>query len=121
MSILDQLLKELRRVRFDAASEDVLQRQIWDVLLRLQGSTGIDVERERVLSPQDRIDFLVSYPAGEVGIEVKIKGSPTAVFTQMERYSKHGFDALILVTSRSQVTRYIEALPNVHVVKVCPF
>lgn len=53
---------------------------------------------EVVLSPEDRIDFLV---AGCVGVECKVAGSPAEVLAQLNRYAQHAcISALVLVTAR---------------------
>lgn len=81
--------------RFDVSTEDILQLQILDVL----SSKGVPVTREVVLAPGSRIDFVVG---DTLGIEVKIQGSPTAIFRQCERYCQSdSIAALILVTNRS--------------------
>lgn len=59
---------------------------------------GIVFEREVVLSPRDRIDFL----AGSTGIEVKVKGSAPLVLAQLIRYAHSDvIDRLVLVTNRN--------------------
>lgn len=65
-------------------------------------AAGIRYEREVRLTARDRIDFLVD----DVGVEVKIKGGPSAVLAQLGRYSRcERIAALCLVTDRSQLTR----------------
>ena len=56
---------------------------------------GMDVRREVILSPQDRIDVMVD----GVGIEVKVRPGRRAIHAQLRRYAK--FDrvsALVLAT-----------------------
>ena len=63
---------------------------------------GIAYEREVRLTARDRIDFLVD----DVGIEVKIKGGPSAVLGQLGRYTRsERIAALLLVSDRAQLTR----------------
>ncbi len=57
---------------------------------------GIAYEREVVLSDDSRIDFLI----GNLGIEVKIKGSKKAIYYQCERYCKFDrISELVLLTN----------------------
>lgn len=67
---------------------------------------GFAVEREVSLSRADRIDLLV----GQIGIECKVDGSPSAVVRQCLRYlNVPRIAALVLVTGRASVGRL---LPN---------
>lgn len=53
---------------------------------------------EFVLSPEDRIDFLV---ADCVGVECKTGGSPAEALAQLNRYAQHErIRSLVLVSSR---------------------
>lgn len=59
-------------------------------------------EREVILSPKDRIDFLVN---GNIGIELKIKGAVSALTEQLERYATHDkIEVLVLVTTKTRLT-----------------
>lgn len=59
-------------------------------------NSGIAHSREHRLSDRDRIDFLI----GNVGVEVKIKGSRAPLIRQLGRYSRHGdIEELILASS----------------------
>ena len=85
----------LRAFRFHFTTEAELQRQIAAALERVHQA----FEREHSLGPAGRIDFLV----GQVGIEVKIKGSVTEVGWQLQRYAEHVEVAgLLLITARAQ-------------------
>jgi hypothetical protein len=57
-------------------------------------SAGIGFEREVVLSPRDRIDFMLEYG---VGIEVKIDGSISALTRQVFRYTELPVVSAVLV------------------------
>ncbi len=84
----------LSRHRFDVSEEKSLQEQLGDVFKL----NGIDFKREVQLSAHDRIDFLV----GDIGIEVKIKGSPSAIYQQCRRYcALEQVKELLLITGRS--------------------
>jgi len=93
----------LEAYSFDISSEEDLQEGISQAL----DQEGVDYEREVRLSPQDRIDFLI----GDVGIEVKIKGSITSVVQQLQRYAKSDrIQSLILVTGRTQLSKIPDKL-----------
>lgn len=95
----------LRRYAFTFASEAELQASISAAL----SAEGIPFEREVILSPGDRIDFLLS---GGVGLEIKAAGAISLVASQLIRYAASDrVSALILVTTR-QVHRCLP--PTLH-------
>lgn len=95
MSALEQIDRLIRSHRFRYADEDQLQEGIAAVL---EGA-GLEPQREVRLGDRDRIDLMV----GSIGIEVKVAGSVSSAFEQLQRYAEHEeVDALILVTSRYQ-------------------
>ena len=62
---------------------------------------GFAVERERVLSSRDRIDFVVE---GCVGVEVKVKDSRARVIRQLGRYAEHpALGALVLASAQREL------------------
>lgn len=80
------------RLRLPLSDEKRLQAAIAEEF----DAAGIVYEREARLSPADVIDFM----SGEIGIEVKIKGSKRAIFHQVERYAQHDrVKELILVSN----------------------
>lgn len=84
----------LGRYKFSHQCEEELQSAIASALT----DSSVEFEREVELSKTDRIDFLV----GTVGIEVKIKGSPTEVARQLNRYVQSPkIESLLLVTAKS--------------------
>lgn len=90
--------KVISSSRFHWHDEKDLQLGIASVL----SSAGLEFTREHRLSDADVIDFL----AGNVGVEVKIKGQVRAVQAQLERYALHdSVSELVLVTGRLQLTR----------------
>lgn len=90
------VLRCLTAHRFDASTEERLQAGI---ALALAGD-GLQLEREVVLAPGSRIDFLS--PCG-LGIEVKIDGAESAVLQQLMRYAQsERVWALVLFTTRSK-------------------
>lgn len=92
--MIDAIAVALSSRRFSFTSESELQEGIADVL----GQEGFSFEREAVLAPGDRVDFLV----GAVALEVKVDGAPSAVLGQLHRYAQcPRVEALLLVTSRA--------------------
>ncbi len=88
----------LRGHRYRYGRETELHAALAEALRR----AGHAFEREVRLTAQDRIDFLV----GDLGVEVKIKGGPSDVAGQLNRYAAHGRVAgLLLVTDRLQLAR----------------
>jgi len=71
---------------------------VQDGLAELFTRNRVPFEREVVLSPADRIDFLLE---NGLGVEVKIDRSLTSVTRQLFRYAKDDrIQSLLLVTSR---------------------
>ena len=78
--------------RFDLSTETALQRGLRS-LFTVQ---DIPFEAEVILSPKDRIDFLI----GGIGIEAKIKASRRDILRQLDRYAAlDRIEALILATA----------------------
>jgi len=95
VSGVDGIAFLLRSARFSFQDEIELQDGIAEVLTK----AGIPFEREVILSPKDRIDFMVA-PAG-TGVEIKIKGSVTEITRQIHRYAQlPAITGLVLVTTR---------------------
>lgn len=98
--MVDQIVAALVRRSFRFQTEDEFQAAIAQAL----EEDGIAFERERRLDIASRIDFLVD----DVGVEVKIKGSPAQLLRQLFRYSlRPEIAQLLLVTSK----RTFESLP----------
>lgn len=90
------IIESLSRFTFHGQTEADYQEGIE---LALTG-TGTDVDREAVLSPRNRIDFL----SGTVGIEVKTRGSRAAIIRQLGRYAREPrIEALILATPSRKI------------------
>jgi len=79
--LLSQLKTEFSKYRMTFGSELELQNQIAEILTR----AGIAHQREHVLSPEDRPDFLVQ----TIALEVKVGGSINSHLRQMQRYNRH--------------------------------
>ncbi|MCE6958829.1 hypothetical protein LAZ40_07175 [Cereibacter sphaeroides] len=98
----EDLVRLIENSRLDVSTETALQRG----LRTLFSGKGIPFDAEVILSPQDRIDFLI----GDIGIEAKIKASPRAILRQLDRYAEDGrIGTLILATATSFVSRDLEA------------
>ena len=90
-----EVVAMLRASRFNFTSEDELQRGIAMLLEREK----VAFEREVVLGPHDRIDFLVS----DVGVEVKVDGTFNEVVRQVQRYLEYDrIGTVVLVTTRNK-------------------
>lgn len=111
MTRLQEILERLGRYRFNFVSESDLH----DAIAAVLDNGFIDFQREVILSPRDRIDFLI----GTVGIEVKVGGSSAAVEAQVRRYTEsERVDAVVLVTScarHAAIARSFNGKP-VHVI-----
>ena len=95
--MLLSVLDILRTHRFRFTREAELQEAIFALLT----AANIDFARECILTPTDRIDFLV----GGLGIEVKIDGSLAALTRQAHRYTAlPSIESLLVVTSRFRLT-----------------
>lgn len=95
----------LRAHRFNVSSEEELQRGIAAAL----AAHGIENEREVVLTPRDRIDFMV----GAVGVEVKIGGGISALTRQLLRYAQvERVSELVVVSTRMQLSAQVPRLLN---------
>ncbi len=87
----------LRGKRFSLQREKKTQQEMAAVFT----AAGVPFQREFWLSPADQIDFLVG---GTLGIEVKLRGQPSEILLQCERYAAHGrVRALLLVTNERTV------------------
>jgi hypothetical protein len=92
MMEVQEIVRQMRRLRLPVTTEEALQRALWDWLI----ASGLPVEREARLGPADRIDFLVD---DDIGIEAKTRCSRRGIFRQLERYAtNHPLNGLILVT-----------------------
>jgi len=77
------------------------ERDLQDGLQQVLESNAIEHHREYRLTSHDIVDFLV----GDVGIEVKVSGSPVQVYRQLARYAEsEEIAGLILVTARTQLS-----------------
>jgi hypothetical protein len=90
---IDTVVRIVSGRRYQTATEADLQEGLALVL------APHNPEREVVLGPHDRVDFLL----WGVGVEVKIKGSTSALTRQLWRYAKHDrIRSLLVVTTRER-------------------
>ncbi len=99
---MDRLVATVERAlashRFRYADERELQAGI-DQVLR---GAGLAVVREASLGAAGTIDFLV----GELGVEIKVRGSRAEVTRQVHRYLQHeALAGLLVVTTRAELAR----------------
>lgn len=87
------LVMLLRANRYRLGHETLLQEDVRALLAR----HGIPHQREHVLGPADRVDFLVD---GRIALELKIKMPARHVYRQLERYATHDcVDSLVLMSA----------------------
>lgn len=89
----------IKSFRFHYSNEKELQEGVGKALT----AKGIGFEREKPIGKGGVIDFLV---VGGIGVEIKIKGSPSAVARQLVAYAECGeVSEIVLVTGRSRLGR----------------
>lgn len=92
-AVITQVMEYLSGHRIAYSTEDVMQSQVYSLLLPI-----VECQREVRLSARDRIDLLT---ACGIGIECKVKGSPAAIVGQLLRYAESDqVKMLVLVTSK---------------------
>src|SRR5580692_2789902 len=91
--------KLLKGYRYNVGSECDFQRGVLDALTQSQ----IDCEPEYDLGPGfGRIDLFLPQPG--IGIELKVKGSPSEILRQLHRYAQcPAILSLMLMTSRPRL------------------
>jgi hypothetical protein len=98
VSFEDDVVAALTSVRYHVSQEGPLH----DAIARVLASNGIEAEHEVKLGPRERIDFLV----GDVGIEIKMRGTVSKIAAQLWRYAKSPrVRVLLLATTRAS---YVE-------------
>jgi hypothetical protein len=95
----ETVLAHLSRYRFRFSSELDLQDGLETALV----AAKLQFEREKILGPGERADFLID---GGIAMEVKIKGSLSEAIRQVNRYANHGaVSAIILIGSCAWLTK----------------
>lgn len=95
VALIDRICSILLASRLSFSTEKETQAEIAVAL----GSAGIAFEREKVIVGQRRIDFLCD---GDIGIEVKLTGSPMTIHRQVSDYCGSGMiSSIIIATARS--------------------
>jgi hypothetical protein len=90
LKTIDDLLKQYN---FNYTNEDELQRGIGEVF----GTIDEPFVSECIISKADRIDFY--WPGPQIGVEVKIKHSLSALTRQVHRYVQHDSIRGLLIVS----------------------
>lgn len=91
---MQAIVEFLRRVRLPLHDE----KQTQSALESCFKERGIGHQREFALSKADIVDFLAD---GGIAIEIKLKGSRTAIFRQLERYAQSDkVTEIVLLTGR---------------------
>lgn len=94
-ALLATVVERIESTKFTFSNEADLQAGIAGALV-----ASWPVEREVILDKRNRIDILV---AGQIGIEVKVKGNAASAIQQVMRYCAFpSIAAMILVTTRSR-------------------
>jgi hypothetical protein len=90
-----QIVELFKGKRLNLDTEVYLQAEIQKLLI----THSIEFIKEYELSKASRIDFLIG---DDIGVEVKIKGSPIKIYEQCVRYCSYDrISEFILVTNRS--------------------
>jgi len=94
------LCQKLQATKFVFSNEIELHLGIAQLLDGL----GVHYQTEVIMTPEDRIDFLLNLDNEEkVGLEAKVDGSLASVTRQLWRYADSPLiDTLLLVTTRSK-------------------
>lgn len=100
---LIELKNSLAKYRYRFDTESDLQERVAAVLSDL----GLTYEREFVLDPQNRIDFLV----GSIGVEIKTNSTLAQVSRQVHRYlSFDSVQSILLVTTKTTHKGLVRAM-----------
>lgn len=109
---VESITQAIKSYKFHYTTEKELQEGI----AKAFANKNIPFEREKWIGEKEEIDFLV---VGGIGVEVKIKGSPSEVARQLLAYAGcEGVKELVLVTGRARLGRLPDKLLGkpVHVV-----
>lgn len=101
----------LRRNRFRLGHEDLLQQDV-EALFRRE---GVPYQREFILGPADRVDFLVD---GRIAVELKIRARKRVIYGQLVRYAAHDIVESLVLASVTPMG--IPPMANGKVVHVVP-
>lgn len=89
----EEIKKILKSYSFSFKDEYDLQDALEEIFI----THNIEYEREKTLSKDSQIDFLL----GNLGLEVKVKGSVDSVWKQTKKYLQY-LDKILIVTSQSK-------------------
>ena len=89
-----EIKEAIGKYRYNIQSEMDLHRSLEEVF----NVAGIDYVHEYALGKTGAIDFFID----GIGIEVKTKGSPSAIIRQLHKYLEHDeIECILLVTTRN--------------------
>jgi hypothetical protein len=112
----ETICRALHNSHYNYQNEKDLQHGVSLVLTKL----GTPFEPEYIITPKDRIDFLV----GDIGIECKVDGTLNQLIRQLGRYAATGqVKELIVLSTRSmhrKVPNEIHGVP-IFIVVTSPF
>jgi len=114
MTTLDSVLEVLRGMRIMFSDEKELQ----DAVEKAMTTASIPHQREAILGPRDRIDFMAD---GGIGIECKIDHSRADLLRQLFRYSKQPqVRVLVVVLGKLRLSALPTEMNNIpiHVVNL---
>ena len=83
----DELLKELNKALATFRARGLSEKDLQESFHELLCSFLPAVTREHRLNPKDIPDFTVPIVGGLAAIELKVKGSPSAILRQIKRYA----------------------------------
>lgn len=93
--------------RFSYTAHD--EHRMYLLLERILTDAGLKFEREHPLDKKSRLDFW--FPELRVAMEVKVRGKPHDVMSQITRYAEHEtVGALLLVTTLAKLCRLPDSI-----------
>ena len=96
--IVQEIIEKISKVKFkNLTNEKKLQYELMEVL------SSFNISKEFYLTKKDIIDFVIEKDNINIGIEIKIKGSPREIYRQIERYSKNDYLSCILLISNKSM------------------
>lgn len=104
---LAPLAAALARYRFTSHDE----HRLYPLMEQVLRDAGFDFVREHRLDEKSRLDFW--FPALRVALEVKVKGAPHRVLSQVARYATHpSIGAVLLATTVAKLAVVPEILES---------
>jgi len=102
LHVMENLARDLRQYRYSFQREVDLQGGVWEAFQKSEWS--LEVRREYVLGPKDRVDFWVE--GSGIAVELKTMGPLSKVVSQVARYAAHdSVHGVLLVTTSQRLAR----------------